>query len=140
MRVHFCFVVHLAAFEEARFTKSQFGRALLVDADGYRYSHSRMNDKRVYWRCVYYMKNRGSCPGKAVTEGFHIRQKSGGHLHKPMEPIVRMPHGNSSQAKKIKQEEMQRQATVQQQQVQHQQQQVQQQQQHVQQQHFDLSY
>jgi len=128
------------AFEEARFTKSQFGRALLVDADGYRYSHSRMNDKRVYWRCVYYMKNRGSCPGKAVTEGFHIRQKSGGHLHKPMEPIVRMPHGNSSQAKKIKQEEMQRQATVQQQQVQHQQQQVQQQQQHVQQQHFDLSY
>ena len=86
------------------------------------------------------MKNRGSCPGKAVTEGFHIRQKSGGHLHKPMEPIVRMPHGNSSQAKKIKQEEMQRQATVQQQQVQHQQQQVQQQQQHVQQQHFDLSY
>ena len=127
-------VVHLAAFEEARFTKSQFGRALLVDADGYRYSHSRMNDKRVYWRCVYYMKNRGSCPGKAVTEGFFIRQKSGGHLHKPMEPIVRMPHGNSSQAKKIKQEEMQRQQQVQ---VQHQQQQVQQQ--HVQQQHFDLT-
>jgi len=55
------------------------------------------------------MKNRGSCPGKAVTEGFFIRQKSGGHLHKPMEPIVRMPHGNSSQAKKIKQEELQRQ-------------------------------
>ena len=128
-------VVHLAAFEEARFTKSQFGRALLVDADGYRYSHSRMNDKRVYWRCVYYMKNRGSCPGKAVTEGFFIRQKSGGHLHKPMEPIVRMPHGNSSQAKKIKQEEMQRQQQVQ---VQHQQQQ-QVQQQHVQQQHFDLT-
>jgi len=127
-------VVHLAAFEEARFTKSQFGRALLVDADGYRYSHSRMNDKRVYWRCVYYMKNRGSCPGKAVTEGFFIRQKSGGHLHKPMEPIVSMPHGNSSQAKKIKQEEMQRQQQVQ---VQHQQQQVQQQ--HVQQQHFDLT-
>ena len=130
MRVHFCFVVHLAAFEEARFTKSQFGRALLVDADGYRYSHSRMNDKRVYWRCVYYMKNRGSCPGKAVTEGFFIKQKSGGHLHKPMEPIVRMPHGNSSQAKKIKQEEMQRQQ--QQQLQQQQQQQVQQQQIHLQ--------
>ena len=109
MRVHFCFVVHLAAFEEARFTKSQFGRALLVDADGYRYSHSRMNDKRIYWRCVYYMKNRGSCPGKAVTEGFFIRQKSGGHLHKPMEPVVNTPHGNSSQAKKLKLEEQQRQ-------------------------------
>ena len=105
MRVHFCFVVHLAAFEEARFTKSQFGKAILVDADGYRYSHSRMNDKRVYWRCVYYMKNRGSCPGKAVTEGFFIRQKSGGHLHKPLEPIVRRPHGNSSQAKKLQQEQ-----------------------------------
>merc|ERR1712241_1664619 len=39
------------ALEEARFTKSQFGKAILVDADGYRYSHSRMNDKRVYWRC-----------------------------------------------------------------------------------------
>merc|ERR1712223_345726 len=95
--------------EEARFTKSQFGKAILVDADGYRYSHSRMNDKRVYWRCVYYMKNRGSCPGKAVTEGFFIRQKSGGHLHKPMEPIVKTPHGNSSQAKKLKMEEQQRQ-------------------------------
>ena len=70
--------------------------------------HSRMNDKRVYWRCVYYMKNRGSCPGKAVTEGFFIRQKSGGHLHKPMEPIVKTPHGNSSQAKKLKMEEQQR--------------------------------
>jgi len=97
------------ALEEARFTKSQFGKAILVDADGYRYSHSRMNDKRVYWRCVYYMKNRGSCPGKAVTEGFFIRQKSGGHLHKPMEPIVKTPHGNSSQAKKLKLEEQQRQ-------------------------------
>jgi len=97
------------ALEEARFTKSQFGKAILVDADGYRYSHSRMNDKRVYWRCVYYMKNRGSCPGKAVTEGFFIRQKSGGHLHKPMEPIVKTPHGNSSQAKKLKMEEQQRQ-------------------------------
>lgn len=96
------------ALEEARFTKSQFGKAILVDADGYRYSHSRMNDKRVYWRCVYYMKNRGSCPGKAVTEGFFIRQKSGGHLHKPMEPIVKTPHGNSSQAKKLKMEEQQR--------------------------------
>jgi len=95
--------------EEARFTKSQFGKAILVDADGYRYSHSRMNDKRVYWRCVYYMKNRGSCPGKAVTEGFFIRQKSGGHLHKPMEPVVNTPHGNSSQAKKLKLEEQQRQ-------------------------------
>jgi len=93
------------ALEEARFTKSQFGKAILVDADGYRYSHSRMNDKRVYWRCVYYMKNRGSCPGKAVTEGFFIRQKSGGHLHKPLEPIVRRPHGNSSQAKKLQQEQ-----------------------------------
>jgi len=97
------------ALEEARFTKSQFGKAILVDADGYRYSHSRMNDKRVYWRCVYYMKNRGSCPGKAVTEGFFIRQKSGGHLHKPMEPVVNTPHGNSSQAKKLKLEEQQRQ-------------------------------
>lgn len=112
-----------AALEEARFTKSQFGKAILVDADGYRYSHSRMSDNRVYWRCVYYMKNRGSCPGKAVTEGFFIRQKSGGHLHKPMEPIVRMPHGNSSQAKKLKQEEQLRQH----QQVQQVQQQVQQQ-------------
>ena len=53
------------------------------------------------------MKNRGSCPGKAVTEGFFIRQKSGGHLHKPMEPIVKTPHGNSSQAKKLKMEEQQ---------------------------------
>jgi hypothetical protein len=47
------------------------------------------------------MKNRGSCPGKAVTEGFFIRQKSGGHLHKPLEPIIRRPHGNSSQAKRL---------------------------------------
>ena len=78
------------------------------------------------------MKNRGSCPGKAVTEGFFIKQKSGGHLHKPMEPIVRMPHGNSSQAKKIKQEEMQRQQQQQQQQLQQQQQHVQQQQIHLQ--------
>merc|ERR1712223_761719 len=103
--------------EEARFTKSQFGKAILVDADGYRYSHSRMNDKRVYWRCVYYMKNRGSCPGKAVTEGFFIRQKSGGHLHKPLEPIVRRPHGNSSQAKKPQQELPQQQQQQQPQQI-----------------------
>ena len=110
--------LYIAALEEARFTKSQFGKAILVDADGYRYSHSRMNDKRVYWRCVYYMKNRGSCPGKAVTEGFFIRQKSGGHLHKPLEPIIRRPHGNSSQAKKLQQEQQQQQ---QQQQLQQQQ-------------------
>lgn len=96
-----------APLEEARFTKSQFGKAILVDADGFRYSHSRMNDKRIYWRCVYYMKNRGSCPGKAVTEGFFIRQKSGGHLHKPLEPIIRRPHGNSSQAKKYNEQQQQ---------------------------------
>ena len=79
------------------------------------------------------MKNRGSCPGKAVTEGFFIRQKSGGHLHKPLEPIVRRPHGNSSQAKKLQQEMQQQQQ--QQQQAQQQQQQQQQQLQQPQQLH-----
>ena len=68
------------------------------------------------------MKNRGSCPGKAVTEGFFIRQKSGGHLHKPLEPIVRRPHGNSSQAKKLQQEQQVQQHQQQQQLLQQQQQ------------------
>ena len=72
------------------------------------------------------MKNRGSCPGKAVTEGFFIRQKSGGHLHKPLEPIVRRPHGNSSQAKKLQQEQQVQQHQQQQQQLLQQQQQPQQ--------------
>ena len=72
------------------------------------------------------MKNRGSCPGKAVTEGFFIRQKSGGHLHKPLEPIVRRPHGNSSQAKKLQQEQQVQQQHQQQQQLLQQQQQPQQ--------------
>ena len=73
------------------------------------------------------MKNRGSCPGKAVTEGFFIRQKSGGHLHKPLEPIVRRPHGNSSQAKKLQQEQQVQQQQQHQQLLQQQQQQPQQQ-------------
>jgi len=70
-----------------------------MDQQGYRYCKIRSSATRVFWRCCYYRKDTGSCPAKAQTEGFMISRKSGWHPHKPNEPIVRKPHGNSKRAK-----------------------------------------
>ena len=91
--------------EEASFTKSQFGNPILVDSEGYTYTQHRVsnvNNATIYWRCVYHYKERGSCPARATTEGFYIKMKSKSHLHKPREPVVKRPHGNTKQARKIK--------------------------------------
>jgi len=90
------------ALEEASFTKSQFGNAMLVDKEGYRYTQNGSSKQSIYWRCHYYKKKHGSCPGKAVTEGFYIKQKTGIHLHQPNVPIVQLIHGNSKEAKLLK--------------------------------------
>ena len=81
--------------EEAQFTKSKFGRAMLLDSEGYTYTRQRCVNEKVYWRCIYHYPSRGKCPGRAKTEGFLIVSKSGGHIHKPHEPVVEpKPHGN----------------------------------------------
>ena len=78
---------------------------MLVDKEGYRYVQNGSSKNSVYWRCIYYKKKYGLCPGKAVTEGFYVKQKSGVHLHKANEPIVHLIHGNSKEAKLLKQKE-----------------------------------
>jgi len=76
---------------------------MLLDSDGYMYTRHRCDKETVYWRCIYHYKYRGNCPGRAKTEGFFIQSKTGGHLHKPREPIVKpKPHGNSKIAKALK--------------------------------------
>ena len=92
--------------EEASFTKSQFGNPILVDSEGYTYTQHRVsnvnNSTKIYWRCVYHYKERGSCPARATTEGFYIKMKSKTHLHKPREPVLKKPHGNTKTARKLK--------------------------------------
>jgi len=79
---------------------------MLIDKEGYKYSQngSSKNTDTVYWRCTYYQKKYGSCPGKAMTEGFYIKSKSD-HIHKPNVPIVNLIHGNSKEARLLKQKQ-----------------------------------
>ena len=70
-----------------------------MDNEGYTYCQHRTIRDTIYWRCIYHYKYRGSCPAKAQTEGFFIKSKSNEHLHKPKEPIIKKPHGNSKIAK-----------------------------------------
>ena len=92
--------------EEASFTKSQFGNAMLVDRQGFKYVQNGSSAQQVYWRCIYHWKQKGSCPGKAVTRDFYITKKTE-HLHEPNVPIVATLHGNSKEAKRLKLIEMQ---------------------------------
>ena len=75
---------------------------MLVDSQGYRYTQNGSSSHQVYWRCCYHPKKYGSCPGKAVTRDFYIKQKTGVHKHKPGVPIVKLIHGNSKEAKRLK--------------------------------------
>ena len=87
--------------EEAILAKSKLGGVILMDQAGYRYCKIRSSATKVFWRCVYYRKDTGTCPAKAQTEGFMITRKSYTHLHKPNEPVVKKPHGNlKSKARK----------------------------------------
>ena len=88
--------------EEASFIKSNKGNAMLLDGEGYKYTQNGSTINQIYWRCVYHPKKYGGCPGKAVTRGFYIKQKTGEHLHKPGVPIVKLIHGNSKEAKRLK--------------------------------------
>ena len=74
-----------------------------MDNEGHKYYQNGSSKHQVYWRCEYYSKRKGSCPGKAVTRGFHITQKTGGHLHEPGVPIIKAIHGNTKEAKLMKQ-------------------------------------
>ena len=78
---------------------------MLVDSEGYHYAQHRVSSTcadTIYWRCVYHYKERGSCPARAQTEGFYIKTKSKEHLHKPREPIIKKPHGNTKEAQRLK--------------------------------------
>lgn len=86
-------------YEEAILTKSKLGGAILIDAQGYRYCKIRAGPKKVFWRCVYYRKETGSCPAKAQTQGFVINAKSHSHPHDPDKPIIAKPHGNWGKAR-----------------------------------------
>ena len=88
--------------EEVSFTKSIHGKAQLVDSEGYTYTQQKVTNHSIYWRCVYYPKYRGHCPGRAQTDGFYIKCKNNSHIHKPKEPVIKKPHGNSKEAKALK--------------------------------------
>ena len=92
-------------YEEASFTKSQYGKPMLVDSNGYTYSKHNSLNQTIYWRCIYFMKHRGGCPARAQTEGFYIKSKSHSHIHPPKEPVVKKLHGNSKAARALKQSE-----------------------------------
>jgi len=77
---------------------------MLIDKEGHRYTQNgcSKNTDKVYWRCTYFAKRNGSCPGKAVTAGFYIVKKCA-HIHEPNVPIVHLMHGNSKEARLLKQ-------------------------------------
>ena len=77
----------IVVLEEANFIKSQYGNAMLVDGQGYRYVQNGSSKTSIFWRCIYYGKSKGTCPGKAVTKGFDITKKAE-HKHEPNVPIV----------------------------------------------------
>jgi len=87
--------------EEANFIKSQFGNAMLVDGQGYRYVQNGSSKTQIFWRCIYYAKSKGNCRGRAVTKGFNITKKAE-HKHKPNVPIIPWVHGNSKEARRLK--------------------------------------
>ena len=93
------FSILAVCYEEAILTKSKLGGAILIDAQGYRYCKIRAGPKKVFWRCVYYRKETGSCPAKAQTQGFVINAKSHSHPHDPDKPIIAKPHGNWGKAR-----------------------------------------
>jgi hypothetical protein len=75
--------------EEARFSKTMRGRPALFDKEGYRYVMNRSTDKVVYWKCEFSSAPRGKCPGYCVTDGFFIKSKTGTHIHKPDEAVIK---------------------------------------------------
>jgi hypothetical protein len=70
-------------YPEAKFSRTRFGNALLIDPDGFCYSMNQKKQSRIYWICNKQKKYK--CRGSAITEGFYIVKNPGpdGHTHSP---------------------------------------------------------
>lgn len=68
--------------EEAQFSRTTRGNALLCDSEGYCYIMNRSKEDRIYWVC---RNRKKKCKGTAVTQGFFIVKKYVQHNHKPVE-------------------------------------------------------
>ena len=80
---HLFFVGFSAVVEEARFSRTQHGNAMLVDSQNYCYMINRKKERRIYWNC--HQRNH-KCKGTAITEGFFIVRKGGEHNHQAYPP------------------------------------------------------
>lgn len=69
--------------EEARFSRTQHGNAMLVDSQNFCYMVNRKKERRIYWNC--HQRNH-KCKGTAITEGFYIIRKGGEHNHDAYPP------------------------------------------------------
>lgn len=70
--------------EEARFSRTKQGNALLIDKAGYCYLINRKSERKIYWKCQ--RKTSKSCRSNCQTEGFYITRKTAEHTHPPYPP------------------------------------------------------
>jgi hypothetical protein len=67
-----------------------FGKPMLMDGDDFVYSNTKVRGRKVYWKCLYWHKTKGTCTAKAVTESFQIVRKSEVHNHEPGTPLINL--------------------------------------------------
>ena len=83
--------------DEAQFIKSNRGRPILVDKDGYCYyksKNSNVHKSRIIWACQRHRQY--NCPARATTEGFHIVKYLHKHDHQKPDIVEIQEKGSSN--------------------------------------------
>ena len=86
-----CLHLNLIA-DVAQFTKSNKGRPMLVDPEGfyyYRHFASQSNPSKVFWRCQNKDRKDNQCSARATTDGFLIIKYL--HVHNHTAPCEGFP-------------------------------------------------
>ena len=70
------------SWEPAKFVKTRFSSALLLDKKGYVYKTNSKNGSKTYWVCRNHLKDKNNkCLARATTDGNYVTYWKGVHNH-----------------------------------------------------------
>merc|ERR1719362_1475314 len=71
-----------SSWEPAKFVKTRFSSALLLDKKGYVYKTNSKNGSKTYWVCRNHLKDKNNkCLARATTDGNYVTYWKGVHNH-----------------------------------------------------------
>ena len=71
-----------SSWEPAKFVKTRFSSALLLDKKGYVYKINSKNGSKIYWVCRNHLKDKNNkCLARATTDGNYVTYWKGVHNH-----------------------------------------------------------